>query len=126
MNIVKIKEGLILIKELTVNCNNEIQVFLYLFPIKEDVLGMTLNCRAQPAGTVEYIVCISAEGQDSPPLMSDIKQSDGEALVMLERWGMQINPLLPSLPGPFWLGVVAPDSVLSMGQTELNCILILS
>ena len=27
---------------------------------------------------------------------------------------------LPSLPGPLWPGVVAPDRVLSMGQIELN------
>ena len=32
---------------------------------------------------------------------------------------------LPSLPGPLWLGVVAPDRILSMGQIELNCVLIL-
>ena len=40
---------------------------------------------------------------------------------MLELWGMQSTSLLPSLPGPLWPGVVAPDRVLSMGQIELNC-----
>ena len=29
-------------------------------------------------------------------------------------------PLLPSLPDSLWLGVIALDSVLSMGQIELN------
>ena len=29
------------------------------------------------------------------------------------------HPLLPLLPSPLWPGVVAPDSVLSMGQIEL-------
>ena len=40
---------------------------------------------------------------------------------MLELWGMQSTPLLPSLPGSLWPKVVAPDRVLSMGQcwTEL-------
>ena len=38
---------------------------------------------------------------------------------MLELWGMQSTPSLPSLPGTLWPGVVAPDSVLSMGQIEL-------
>ena len=38
---------------------------------------------------------------------------------MLELWGMQIIPLLPSLPGALWPGRVAPDRVLSMGQIEL-------
>ena len=47
------------------------------------------------------------------------KQSDGEALVMLELWGMQCTLLLPSLPCPLWLGVVVPKKVLSMGQIEL-------
>ena len=36
---------------------------------------------------------------------------------MLELWGMQSTP---SLPGPLWPGVVAPDKVLSMGQIELT------
>ena len=41
---------------------------------------------------------------------------------MLELWGMQSTPLLPSLLGPLWPGVEAPDRVLSMGQIELNYI----
>ena len=53
----------------------------------------------------------------------DTKQSDGEVPVMLELCGMWSTPTLPSLPGPLWLGVVAPDRVLSMSQTELNCVL---
>ena len=46
----------------------------------------------------------------------DIKQSDGEAPVMMELWVMQSTPLLPLLPGPLWLGLVAPDRALFMGQ----------
>ncbi len=38
---------------------------------------------------------------------------------MLELWGMLGTPSLPSLPGPLWLGVVAPDGILSMDQIEL-------
>ena len=34
---------------------------------------------------------------------------------MLELWGMRSTPLLPSIPGPLWPGVVAPDRVLFMG-----------
>ena len=48
----------------------------------------------------------------------DIKQSDGEFPVMQKLWGMHNSPTLPSLPGPLWPRVVAPDSVLSMGQRE--------
>ena len=55
----------------------------------------------------------------------DIKQSDGEAPVMLELWGMRSTPSLPLLPCPLWPGVVAPDGVLSMGQIEQKCILML-
>ena len=46
--------------------------------------------------------------------------------VMLEVWGMRNTPSLPSLSGPLWLGVVSPDRVLSMGQIELNCVLMLN
>ena len=30
---------------------------------------------------------------------------------MLELWGMRSTPLLPSLPGPLWPGVVVPNEV---------------
>ena len=46
--------------------------------------------------------------------------------MMLELWGMYNTPSLPSLPGPLWLGVVAPHTVLSMGQIELNWVLMLN
>ena len=45
---------------------------------------------------------------------------------MLELWGMQSTPLLRSLPDPLWPGVIAPHWVLSMGQIELNCLLMLN
>ena len=45
---------------------------------------------------------------------------------MPEFWGMLSILSLPSLPGPLWLGVVAPDRVLSMGQIELNYVLMLN
>ena len=54
-----------------------------------------------------------------PPLTKcpgyDTKQSDGEVPAMLELWGMRSTPSLPSLPGPLWPRVVAPDRALSMG-----------
>ena len=56
----------------------------------------------------------------------DTKQSDGEAPVMLELWGMWSIPLLPSLPSPLWPGIVAPDRALSMGEIELKCVLMLN
>ena len=56
----------------------------------------------------------------------DTKQSDGEFPVMPELWGMQSTPSLPSLPAPLWPGVVASDIVLSMGQIELNCVIMLN
>ena len=78
---------------------------------------------AQSAGDVEYADCFSAEG--SYPLNQcpgyDTKQSESEVPVILELWGMRSTPSLPSLPGPHCCGVVAPDRILSTGQTELNC-----
>ena len=44
----------------------------------------------------------------------DTKRSDSEVPVMLELWGMQCTLLLPLLPGPLWLRVLAPDRALSM------------
>ena len=67
---------------------------------------------AQSAGTLEYTDCKVCVGYD-------IKQSDGEAPVMLKLLGIQRTSslsLLASLLGPL---VVAPDRVLSMGQIEL-------
>ena len=40
---------------------------------------------------------------------------------MLELWGMQSTPSLPSLLGLLWPSVVATDRVQSMGQIERNC-----
>ena len=48
-----------------------------------------------------------------------IKQSDGEAVVMLELWWMQSTPSLPSHPGPLWPGVLAPERVL---WVKKNCL----
>ena len=72
---------------------------------------------AQSAGAAKYTDCVSAEGQDSPNECPgyDTKQSDSEATVLLEIWGMRSTPSLLLLPGPLWPGVVAPDRVLSMG-----------
>ena len=77
---------------------------------------------AQLAWAAECTNCISPN--ECP--VYDSKQSDGKAPVMLELCGMQSTPSLPSLPGPLWSKVVAPDRVLSVGQIELNCVLMLN
>ena len=45
---------------------------------------------------------------------------------MLELWEMQSTYSLPLLQGPHWPGVIAPVKVLSMGQIEVNCVLIVN
>ena len=40
---------------------------------------------------------------------------DGEAPVTLKLWEMRSTSSLPSLPGPLWPRVLAPDRVLSVG-----------
>ena len=45
---------------------------------------------------------------------------------MLEIWGMQSTPSLPSLPSPLWPGVVALDRVLSIGEIGLYWAFILN
>ena len=56
----------------------------------------------------------------------DTKQSDSEAPVMLEFSGMWSTSSLPSLRGPLWPGVVAPNRALSMGRIEQNSVLMLN
>ncbi len=83
---------------------------------------------AQSAGAVEYTDCFSAEGKTPPPNgcpVYDTKQSDGEIPAMLELWGMRSTPSLPSLPGPLWPGVVAPDKGPIYGLNRINSILML-
>ena len=44
---------------------------------------------------------------------------------VLNFWGMWSTPLLPLLPGPLWIGVVAPGRTLFMDQmtyAKLNCL----
>ena len=46
---------------------------------------------------------------------------------MLELGGMRSTPSLPSIPGPIWPRVVAPDKGFSMGQIKkLNSVLMLN
>ena len=45
---------------------------------------------------------------------------------MLELWGMRSTTSLLLLPGPFWLGMVAPDMALSKGYIELNSVFMLN
>ena len=45
---------------------------------------------------------------------------------MLVLWDMRSIPLLALLPGPVFPRVVVPDRVLSIGQIELNCVLMLN
>ena len=79
-------------------------------------------CLARSARAVEYTDYISANGLDFPNECPgyDNQQSDGGAPVMMELRGIRNTPLLPSLPGTLWAGMVAPDRVLSMGKIELK------
>ena len=78
---------------------------------------------------MEYTDCISAESLDPPSnecLVYDTKQSDGRGSSNVGALGNPGTPSLPSLPGPLWPGEEAPDRVLSIGQIELNCELMLN
>ena len=56
----------------------------------------------------------------------DTKQSDGEVPAVLELWGMRSTPSLPSLSGPLWPGVVAPDKGPIYGSNRTNGVLMLN
>ena len=58
----------------------------------------------QSAGAVKYTKCTSTERSPLPTTLNN-----------LELWGMRGTYSLPSLPGPFWLGVIGTDRVLSVG-----------
>ena len=90
--------------------------------------GLSSATKAQSAWATEYADSISEEEYDSLKECPgyEMKQSDGEAPVILRLWGMQSTPLLPSFPAPLRFAVVAPDRVLSMSQKELNCVLMLN
>ena len=63
------------------------------------------------------IDCFSVERQDPSTNKCpryDTKQSDGEVPVMLQVWVMRSASSLPSLSGPLYPTVIAPDRVLSM------------
>ena len=83
---------------------------------------------AQSAEAAKYTNCTSEEEEYLPKECPgyEAKQSDGQASVILDLWGMRSTPLLPSSPGPVWLGMEASDRVLSMGQIKLNYVLLVN
>ena len=105
-----------------------IYIYIYIYICVCVCVLYSHTVLAQLPGVTEYTDCISTEEQDSPNkcLVFDTKQSDGEVPVMLELWRMWSTPLLASLPGPLWHGVVAPDGVLFMDQIDVNCVLMLN
>ena len=66
-------------------------------------------CTTQSAWAAEYTDCFSTDLVRHLQRLSlyNTKQSDREALVILELWGMRSASLLPSLPGLVWPGVEA-------------------
>ena len=78
------------------------------------------------AGAVEYTDCFSAHGVRPPNECTDMTLNNLRVPVMLERWGMWVTSSLPSLSVPLWPRVVTSDRVLSLGQIELDCVLMLN
>ena len=81
------------------NTNNSIkqQSFVYTQLNDQTVLVSISHLLAHSAGAIEYTDCYPAEVWDPPTHMCpsyDTKQSDGEAPVMLEFWGMWRTSLL--------------------------------
>ena len=72
---------------------------------------------AQSAGAVEYTDYRGGLPNSKKYPGNDTEKSDGKSPA-LEIRGMWSTPSLPSLPGPLWPKVEAPDRILSMGQIE--------
>ena len=70
------------------------------------ILTYKLIVAAQSAGAVVYT---NSKTPSTSVLDMTLNYLMVGFLVMLELWGMWSTPLLPSLPGRLWPGVVAPD-----------------
>ena len=78
------------------------------------------------AGAVDYIDCTSAEGKDLPPTHTPptnvLDMTLNNLMVRFQQCysfgGMRRTPSLPSLPGPLWAGVVAPDMGPMLNRTN--------
>ena len=88
--------------------------------LSEVFLGFSLALKQYfPAGLDSRIHRLQlCRGVRPPPANGcpgyDIKQADGEGLVMLELGEMRSTPSLSLLPGLLWPGMVALDRALSM------------
>ena len=88
-----------------------------MFKNNQLIIASFKDRTAQSARVVEYTNCISAKAvKDAILDMTLNTDTDGEAPLILELWGMWSTPSVPSLPGPVWPEVIATDRVLSMGQ----------
>ena len=79
------------------------------------VIIESINCPFSGGSTIHWQLLCRGERPRNECAGYDIKQSDGEAPVMLELWGMWSTPSLPLLSGPLRPRVVAPDRALSIG-----------
>ena len=105
----------------------QFQVFskVYLFPYNSGKSPI-LSCPVRWGCRIYWLHLCGVVSFSNMCSGYDTKQSDGQVSVMLELWGTQSTPSLPSLPSPLWPRVLAPVRVFSKGQIELNCVLILN
>ena len=95
-----------------------LHIYIYIYIYLTHSLSFSL---AQLVGVVEYTDCFSAEGKTPNECPGyDTKQSDNEVQVMLELWGMQRTPSLPSFPRPLRPNVVAPDKSATYGLNRIK------
>ena len=96
------------------------------FSIQQHLLNTINQLFVSPANTLLFCKGIRPPPPSQRVSWYDTKQYDGEVPVMLELWEMQSTPLLASLQGPLWPGMVVNDRILFMGQIELKCVLMLN
>ena len=88
----------------------EVYIYIYIYTFTVIIFPGGWGCRIH-----RLLLCRGVRHPPNDCPGYDTKQSDGEVPAMLELWEMRSTSSLPSLPGPLWPGVVAPDRALSMG-----------
>ena len=111
-------------------CSQQALVFITFFLFSDTLRCVALHvCKNETSNDCRIHRLLLFRGVRPPyqwVYWYDTKKFYGKAPVIRELWRMLSTPSLPSLPGSLRPGVAVSDRVLSLGQIELNCILMVN